>query len=189
MTHALMHMMRMIKEEEFPNQFRETTLQMIWKSKGPAEILKNNRFLHLKTFLPRACEALIVGRMKQDILAASSYYQVGGQPGHSADENILVIKSLMALTEHTGQRFIFNSVDIVGFFDKEQIIDVMDCLDSAGISNKASKCWCKLNQKTRIKVNTACGMTATGEAGDLVGQGTAGAGLVSQLNLDRGMQS
>ena len=32
-------------------------------------------------------------------------------------------------------------------------------------------------------------MTATAEAGDLVGQGTAGAGLVSQLNLDRGMQN
>ena len=76
---------KMINNEQFPEQFRETTLQMIWKSKGPAEILKNNRFLHLKSYLPRACEALIVGRMKQDILAASSPYQVGGQPGHSAD--------------------------------------------------------------------------------------------------------
>ena len=162
---------------------------MIWKAKGPAEILKNNRFLHLKSYLPRACEALVVGRMKKDILAASSPYQVGGQPGHSADENIIVIKSLMALTEKTGKGFIFNSVDIVGFFDNEQIIDVMDCLDSVGVSRKASKCWYKLNQNTRIKVNTACGMTDTAEAGDLVGQGTAGAGLVSQLNLDMGMQS
>ena len=65
----------------------------------------------------------------------------------------------------------------------------MDCLDSVGVSRKAAKCWYKLNQNTRIKVNTACGMTATAEAGDLVGQGTAGAGLVSQLNLDRGMQN
>ena len=105
----------MIREEQFPDQFRETTLQMIWKSKGPAEILKNNCFLHLKSFLPRVCEASVVGRMKQDILAASSPYQVGGQPGHSADENIIVIKSLMALTEHTGKGFIFNSVDVVGF--------------------------------------------------------------------------
>ena len=31
-------------------------------------------------------------------------------------------------------------------------------------------------------------MTDTAEAGDLVGQGTAGAGLVSQLNLDVGLQ-
>ena len=88
---------------------------MLWKAKGPAEILKNNRFLHLKSFLPRACEALVVGRMKKDILAASSPYQVGGQPGHSADENIFVIKSLVALIQKTGKGFIFNSVDIVGF--------------------------------------------------------------------------
>ena len=54
--------------------------------------------------------------MEKDILAASSPYQVGGQPGHSADENILVIKSIMALTEYTGKGFIFNSVDIIYIF-------------------------------------------------------------------------
>ena len=95
----------------------------------------------------------------------------------------------MANIEKTGKSFLFSLVDIVGFFDNEQIIDVMDCLDSVGVSRKAAKCWFKLNEKTRIKVNTACGMMATAEAGDLVGQGTAGAGLVSQLNLDKGMPS
>jgi hypothetical protein len=32
---------RMIKNEEFPQMFRKTLLYMIWKSKGPQEILKN----------------------------------------------------------------------------------------------------------------------------------------------------
>ena len=79
-------------------------------------------------------------------------------------------------------------VDIVGFLYKEQILDVMDCLDKAGVSRKAAKCWFKLNENTQICVNTAVGMTAEAEAGDLVGQGTAGAGMVSQLNLDTGLQ-
>ena len=57
-----------------------------------------------------------------------------------------------------------------------------------GVSRKAAKCWFELNEKTEIRVNTAAGMTAVAEAGDLVGQGTAGAGLVSQLNLDNGLQ-
>ena len=39
---------RMIKNEEFPQMFRKTLLYMIWKSKGPQEILKNNRVIHLK---------------------------------------------------------------------------------------------------------------------------------------------
>ena len=43
---------RMIKEEEFPQEFRKTTLQMLCKGKGPAEVLKKIRFLHLKSFLP-----------------------------------------------------------------------------------------------------------------------------------------
>ena len=64
----------------------------------------------------------------------------------------------------------------------------MEVLDKVGVSRKAAKCWFKLNQNNRIKVKTAAGMLAAAEAGDLVGQGTAGAGLVSQLNLDMGLQ-
>ena len=39
---------RMIENEEFPTQFSNTLLYMIWKSKGPQEVLKNNRFIHTK---------------------------------------------------------------------------------------------------------------------------------------------
>ena len=35
---------RMIKEEVFPQDFRRTTLQMLWKGKGPAEVLKTAVF-------------------------------------------------------------------------------------------------------------------------------------------------
>ena len=149
---------------------------MIWKKKGPAEVLKNCRFLHMKSFLPRACEAVVVGRMKEQILKSSSIFQVGGQPGHSTVESIFVTKSLMARAEMLGKGFIFGFIDIVGFFDNEQILDVMDCLDKKGVSRKAAKCWFKLNENTEIRVNTAAGMTESAEAGDLVGQGTAGAG-------------
>ena len=179
---------RMIKEEQFPEEFRKTMLQMIWKGKGSADILKNSRFIHIKTVLPRTTEALVVGRMKDKILEASSIYQVGGQPGHSIDEKIFVIMSMIARIEMNGEGFILSLVDQVSLFEKEQIIDVMDCLDAVGVNRKAARCWFKLNQNTQIRVNTAAGVTAPAEAGDLVGQGTAGAGLVSQLNLDNGLQ-
>ena len=71
---------KMIKSETFPDDFRKTVLHMIWKGKGGAEVLKNSRFVHMKTFLPRACEAVLVNRMKEKILESSSIYQVGGQP-------------------------------------------------------------------------------------------------------------
>ena len=162
---------------------------MIWKGKGPATVFKNSRYIHRKeTYLPTTCEAMVVGRMKPAILAASSPYQVGGQPGHSTEENIFVIMSLIALITLTGQGFIMSLVDLVAFFDREQILDVMDTLDAAKVSRKAAKCWFKLNEKTLIKIKTSSGMTEEAEAGDLVGQGTAGASLVSALNLDRGLQ-
>ena len=69
----------MIEKEEFPSSFKKTMLFMIWKQKGPSEILKNSRFIHTKEgFLPRTCEALVVGKMKEPILKSSSKYQVGG---------------------------------------------------------------------------------------------------------------
>ena len=35
---------KMIKTESFPDNFRNTILHMIWKRKGGAEVLKNSRF-------------------------------------------------------------------------------------------------------------------------------------------------
>ena len=37
---------KFIDKEEFPDMFKETVLHMIWKKKGSAETLKNNRFVH-----------------------------------------------------------------------------------------------------------------------------------------------
>ena len=178
----------MISEEEFPDYFRDTILHMIWKQKGPAEILKNNRFIHMKPYLPRTCEALVVGQMKEDILKMSSIYQVGGQPGHSPEELIFVMKSLMGVQEFRGEGLILLLVDIIQFFDKEDIFDVMQVLNDIGVNKKAARVWFKLNQGTRVSVKTAAGMTPAAEAGiDCIGQGTAGGALLSQLNLDYGL--
>ena len=82
-----------LKEADYQhvlNKFKSMTiLHMIWKQKGPAEILGNNRFIHMKTYLPRICEALVVGKMKEVIFAASSIFQLGGQPGHSPEEVLI----------------------------------------------------------------------------------------------------
>ena len=48
--------------------------------------------------------------------------------------------------------------------------------------------WYLLNMNTKISVKTAFGVTEEAEVGDCLGQGTAGAGLVSAANLDLGLQ-
>ena len=142
---------KMIAAEEFPHSFNRTVLYMIWKQKGPAEILKNSRFIHMKeTFLPRLCEALVVGKMKQVIINSSSKYQIGGQPGHATDEHIFTVKSVWAMLEKDNTGMIITLVDIVAFFDREDIYDVMQTLHKIGVNTKAARVWYKLNRDTEI---------------------------------------
>jgi hypothetical protein len=88
--------------------------------KGPAEILKNSRFIQMKEgFWPSTCEALVTNKMKDTILESSSMYQVGGQPGHAPEEHIFTIKSLWAMLEKEGSGMILTLVDIISFFDEK----------------------------------------------------------------------
>ena len=86
---------RIIDKEEIPDFFRTTVLHMIWKRKGPMEILKNNRFLHMKQVLARTVDAIVVTQMKQPLISKLSMYQVGGLPGHSTNEHLLTIKTVL----------------------------------------------------------------------------------------------
>ena len=92
------------------------------------------------------------------------------------------------MREEQGRGLILTLVDIVGFFDKENILDVMDTMDTMGVDRRAARLWFKLNQKTEIRVKTAVGMTGTAEVGALVGQGSSGAAVVSQAMVDTGLK-
>ena len=57
----------LLESESFPVRFYKTTLHQLWKKKHPKEDLGNHRFLHIKDWLPKCCEALVVskGRFKK----------------------------------------------------------------------------------------------------------------------------
>ena len=180
---------RMIKEETFPERFYETTLQQLWKRKFPRENLSNHRFIHLKDWLPKTCESLIVSQMKTQILEAGTKYQIGGVPGHRVEEHLITVKAIISRCIETGGGVIINLVDIKTFFDSESLRGVMDSLYSAGVPMKAYRTWFKLNSKTVITVRTPSGRTNSEEAGELCAQGSSGAALASQLDIDLGLKS
>ena len=95
----------------------------------------------------------------------------------------------MAWAEVKKTGIIFLIMDIVSFFDKGNIFDCLETMDRLGVNQKAARVWYKLNKDTQVAVKTTCGMTETAEVGDCLGQETAGAGLVSQANLDHGLNS
>ena len=63
----------------------------------------------------------------------------------------------------------------------------MNTLHELGIDNKAYRTWYKLNANTRIRVKTGVGYSDWSDEGPMIGQGTGGGALVSQVNLDKGM--
>ena len=142
----------------------------------------------MKDYLHRSCDAMVIEMMKDEIVKSSSKFQIGGLPGHGPEEHLYTIKSLMALKEHSGDGMVFTLVDIVAFFDRENIVDVMDTLNEIGVNKKNARLFFKLNEGTEVAVETAGGLTNTAFVGDCIGQGTAGGAIVSAANLDQGLK-
>ena len=125
--------------------------------------------------------------MKEDILTASTKYQIGGCPGQRTQFHLFVVRSLMALRKAEGEGCILTLVDIKKFFNKQSLADAMNTLAQANVNKKCYRVWYKLNEKTVIQVMTGAGLSARGLAGPVTGQGGGGAALASSLNLDKGI--
>jgi hypothetical protein len=85
---------------------------------------------------------------------ASSIYQIGGQPGHRADELLFVMKSIIAQHRKIGKPLIIQCWDLSKYFDKEMIEDAILTCYKRKVNPKAVRLWHKLNQDTRIQVKT-----------------------------------
>ena len=72
----------------------------------------------MKHWMPRLGEAVTVGRMKEEILAAGTKFHIGCCPGQRTQFHICVIKSLIALRTEEGGGVVLTAVDICKFFDK-----------------------------------------------------------------------
>ena len=177
----------MIQNEQFPTEFQNTTLHMIYKGKGKKEDLSKNRFIHSKPWFPRLVEGLVVeGGLKKPLVEGSTIFQIGGQPKHRSEELLFVMKSVIARQRMQGKEILIQWYDISKYFDKEMMQDALLACRERGADPKAVRLWHKLNENTEIRVKTGVGMTEYTNVGAVVGQGTMGGALVSQAVLDEG---
>ena len=177
---------RILEDEDVPERFFLTQLLQLYKGKGSAQELSNSRFLHLKEWLPRLCEALVVeGGLKDVILKSSTKFQIGGQPGMRTQFHLFAVKSVMGMRDWERKGGILTVADIQKYFDKESL--QMGCLAllQDGADRRAVRLWYKLNSRCTITAMTRAGPTERGEAGPTLGQGGIGGSLVSQRYLDR----
>ena len=57
-----------------------------------------------------------------------------------------------------GKGIIFLVIDIVSFFDKEDIFDCLETMEEINVNKKAVRVWYMMNKATKITVQTPCGM-------------------------------
>ena len=177
-------MKKMIATETIPNSFCYTTLIQIWKGKGSALDLNNMRFIHMRSWHCKLLEALITEKMKPNIVKSTPNIQIGGMPGHSSVEHLVVLKTWMKQLAQKRQTGIFQTFDLSKFFDKESLLDCMFTLNRiAKIDDKCYRIWYKINERTRISVKTSVGESGHHNVDDCIGQGQVGAALVSSLNI------
>ena len=180
---------RVLEKEEYPKTFDCTILHQIYKGKGLRTELGNSHFIHLKHWLPRICENMVVDKWKVDVLSNSTKYQIGGQERHRTQEHLFSVRSVIALHIMREEGVVLQINNIRKFFDKENIFDVMDTLYTDGVEPSVYRAWFSLNENTRIKVLSGCGLTDEANVGAVVGQGTSGGALASQRNIDKGVNS
>ena len=108
----------MVRKGQFPGNFQNTTLHMIFKGGGgKRHVLSDNRFVHTKLWFPRTVEACIVEEgLKGPLVEGSSIYQIGGQPGHRPEELVFVMKAVIARQISQRKAIIIQPSDIQNFF-------------------------------------------------------------------------
>ena len=114
-------------------------------------------------------------------------YQIGAKPGHRAQENLFVIKSVISVCLKYNQPLILASYDVKKFFDSESLVDVMNELYRNNVKGKLYRLLYTMNKNTKIRVQTAVGVSAEVETGETVGQGTLEGAMISSVSLDNGI--
>ena len=185
---VFLYMSKLIKTEQLPKLFARTSLSQLWKKKGSPLDLNNMRFIHMKNWRPRLLENLVTEQMKERIVNATPKFQLGGMPGASSVEHLVVLKTWMKMLEQNKGNGIFQCWDMSKFFDKESLLDCLNTLKTAAnIDNKSYRLWYKLNEDTEISVKTSVGESKSAVVPNSIGQGSVGAALVSSLNIGDAM--
>ena len=104
-------------------------------------------------------------------MATCSQFQIGGIPKHRSQENLFVVKSVLALYSMLNIPLYMAVYDLSKYFDKEILKDAMDTLYNCGVKGKLYRLWYEIYRDSQIRVKTASGLTDVRTTGENVTQG------------------
>ena len=122
--------------ERLPKSWEKTTLVQLYKGTGKRNNLNNMRHIHMKTEFPKFFGHLVVSAAKQTIVCNMSKFQIATKPGHRAQENLYVLKSVIDLYSMFDVGLVLQNWDLSKFFDKESLFDCLNELYNNGIKGK-----------------------------------------------------
>ena len=102
-------MKRFVQKEEVPKAYNHTSLTQLWKKKGSALSLNNMRFIQMKCWGAKLLEALIIEKMKPQIVEATPNIQIGGMPQSQSVEHLVTLKTWMKQIEENNTMTWLNS--------------------------------------------------------------------------------
>ena len=138
----------------------------------------------MRIWQSRLLAALVTDKIKPKVVKATPNIQLGGIPGASSVEHLVVLKTWMKMLEDKKGGGIFQCFDMEKFFDKESLVDCMDVLKhEADIDNKSYRLIYMMNEDTKISVSTSVGQTQQAIIKDSIGQGSPEAALISSCSI------
>ena len=125
--------------------------------------------------------------MKPMIVGNMTEYQIGAIPGHRPEKHLYTLKSFVNLAEKNNVAVAITLLDLVKYFDKENLLDVLNELYKAKVKGKVYKLVHEMNKDTKITVRTSVGESNKREVNNSVSQGSIDGGILSSNNLSKGI--
>ena len=182
---------RCYREEVIPEEWRETELMKLWKNKGKRTDLKMNRFIHLKPFLPKTFEKLLMMKVEKRLATRMPEFQIGGRKKSSTTEHLLTLMMVMKRMEKEQGGGICQFMDIKTCFDKMTLSDSLYECSQAGVVGKPLRTIQKVTDNLRIKIQGDTNPDRHKDLKDCLGQGTVyaptGTGVTMASTLEENM--
>ena len=186
---ALSKLFKVVWEtEEKPEGWKDSVLFQLDKGKSDKKDLSNKRFIHLKDDVPRLFGHIVTTAVKPTIMSNMPKNQIGTVPGHRAQENLFVVKSVIGVFEKWKKAISIQFFDITKFFDKESLRDGLRELYKSNMKGKLYRLLYLLNKDTRICVRTPVGDTEKVETREGLAQGSSEGAIASASNLGHGVE-
>ena len=157
---------------EVPKSFKKTSLMKLYK-KGDRKLLSNYRFLHLKHWLPKITEKVVMKKLKKKMSLATPPEQLGGVKDASCEEHLVSLMTVLRSQERQKKATAVTFMDVVKCFDKIHLDEVGHQAGKAGIVGNPLK--------TLMEINSDTEMTVVGDNSgkSFIAKNTVGQGLVS----------